>query len=975
MFFTKKTVLAQSAAIAAIAVSSPAIAQDQSDEATTTAEAPESEGNAIVVTGFRSSLENSINLKRNSSAVVDAVSAEDVGKFPDQNVAEALQRITGVAIDRSGGEGQSITVRGLGPEFNAVLLNGRTIATDNPGREFSFDVLSADIIQTAEVFKSAQPSIQSGGIGAVVNISTAKPLDRPGLNISVSTAAIYENLSEDFGADVSGVFSWSNDTFGVLLGGSFQRRNSQFDRNLTNGFALRDNPANDPADPDVVILAPESSTGLTDAAFGFLPDGARVQQQVIFSRDEQDRERITLNGALQFAPSDRFEATFDGLYSRLDIESFDQQFSGFFSPPFIDPQVDANGTVTSFSRPSLDFQARNPDIAGAVGLSQNDNVLTSNNREAETYAFGGNFEFEATDSLTFVADVSWSRATRDGTNPFVVLGALAPTSPLIESTSTSGISTITNINAADFVDDEIQRLHFVNVNRTTVEDEVFELRFDGEWEVDAGPLANISFGGIYTDREKTQNLFDNFASPGFGTLSAGEIFCAYCGYTVPFDTSILSEFSFNDFLSGVEGASTVPASILTASFADAFAQLNNIANLQNPDRTGGNTDELIDYLNSGGLDPVLGIYTPTFNPGGSFQVEEQIYSGYFNTEWGGDFGDDLPWSANIGFRIAFTDVLSSGIDQPVIEFRETVGDTQLAPVFGTATNISVPNDYVNFLPAVNLKVEPTPETVLRMSYARTVTRPTLTALGVANTFGGRSDAPLSGGGNPLLEAFEADNFDVSFEWYFDALSYFSVAGFHKELGGFLEESTLPVPGVVIVPAGNVIGGTTVTVDTPLNVEFLDTRQRNGLSGSITGAEVAFQKTFDNGLGAIVNYTYVNASQDDAPIGDLGFNGFTPHTVNLTGFYEGDRLSARVSYNYRDGFLVQENADQSEPRQRESFGQVDFSASYELTDQFQVFVEGLNVFNEDTRDFSRFRNRVLTYERTGARYTAGVRAKF
>jgi len=246
---------------------------------------------------------------------------------------------------------------------------------------------------------------------------------------------------------------------------------------------------------------------------------------------------------------------------------------------------------------------------------------------------------------------------------------------------------------------------------------------------------------------------------------------------------------------------------------------------------------------------------------------------------------------------------------------------------------------------------------------------------VANTFGGRSDAPLSGGGNPLLEAFTADNFDVSFEWYFDSLSFFSIAGFHKELGGFIEESTLPVPGVVIVPAGNALAGGIVAVDTPIDVEFQDTRERNGLSGSISGAEIAFQKTFDNGFGGIINYTYVNATQDNAPAGDLGFNGFTPHTFNATAFYEGDRLSARVSYNFRDGFLVQENDAQSEPRQRESFAQVDFSASYELTDQFQVFVEGLNIFNEDTRDFSRFSNRVLEYTRTGARYTAGVRAKF
>lgn len=282
---------------------------------------------------------------------------------------------------------------------------------------------------------------------------------------------------------------------------------------------------------------------------------------------------------------------------------------------------------------------------------------------------------------------------------------------------------------------------------------------------------------------------------------------------------------------------------------------------------------------------------------------------------------------------------------------------------------------MNFLPSVNLTVEPAEDIILRLSYARTVTRPTLTALGVANTFGGRSNAPLSGGGNPLLEAFESDNFDISFEYYFDRLSYVSFAGFHKQLGNFIETSTLAVSNPVVFPAGN--GGR--LVDEVVNVEFQDTRQRNGQSGSITGFEFALQKTINSGalegFGGIVNYTYVNANRDDAPAGDLGFNGFTPHTFNITGFFERDSFGARVSYNYRDGFLVQGQAEFSEPRQRESFGQLDFSANYKLTDQFQIFAEGLNVLGEDTRDFSRFPNRLLTYTRTGARYTAGVRATF
>ena len=392
----------------------------------------------VVVTGIRGSLRQSLDVKRDATQVVDAVSAEDVGKFPDTNVAEALQRITGVAIDRNGGEGQFITVRGLGPEFNTVLLNGRTIATDNEGREFSFDVLASDIIQRAEVFKTSSADLPSGGIGATVNVVTARPLDRSGTSFTISAAGQYDDLRDDYSPEATAVASWTNEdrNIGVLLGISYSDRSSQEDSAFTNGFALRDG--------DDIIDAPENSVGLDATSIVPLPTG-RVQQQAVFSRDVQERERTTINGAFQFRPSDRVEITIDGLYSDFEIESLATQFSGFFSPPFINPVVDSNGTVVSFSRPSVDFNARNPLIGDTIGLSQNDNVITSNNREADVFLIGGNVQWDVTDDLTLDFDVSVSEASRDGTNPFVVIGALAPASPLIELPNERGITTITNL--------------------------------------------------------------------------------------------------------------------------------------------------------------------------------------------------------------------------------------------------------------------------------------------------------------------------------------------------------------------------------------------------------------------------------------------------------------------------------------------------------------------------------------------------
>ncbi|MEL6370926.1 MAG: TonB-dependent receptor [Pseudomonadota bacterium] len=949
--------LLSSATVALMPVTN-AIAQDEATD-------------EIVVTGIRGSLQQSLDVKRGSEQVVDAISAEDVGKFPDTNLAEALQRITGVAIDRSGGEGQFITVRGLGPEFNAVTLNGRTLATDNPGREFSFDVLSSDVLQRAEVYKTSTPNLQSGGIGALVNIVTARPLET-GTSFSANAAGLYDTLRDEFSPQFSGVGSWRNDdaTIGFLLGASYSNRRAQEDSSFTNGFALRTG--------DTTIAAPESSAGLTMADLGELPDGARVQQQVVHRRDVQDRERLTINATGQISDGDRFTFTLDGLYTSFDVDSFATEFSGFFSPPFIDPQLDENGTVISFSRPGEDFLARNPDLAGVTGPSQNDNVINApNDRDAETFAIGGNFDWDLTSAFNAELDIAYSRATRESVNPFVVLGALAPASPLIESVSNDGISTITNIVGA--TDTSIQRLHFVNVTRTEVEDEIFEAKFNGTWTIDRGFLQDISFGGFFTDREKGQDQFDNF-SP---TQGAG-IFCAYCGYTVDFDDSILSEFSFDGFLDGVDGANTVPAATLTSSFEAAFAALNDPANIADPNRTGRSTigdDELLARQAAAG-NSIFGFFEPDFNPAASFAVDETVYATYFNTQWGGDFDGELPWSANLGFRVAITETTSTGVDQPVIEFRESVGDTQLSPIFGPATTVSIDNRYVNFLPSFNLKVEPTENTVVRLAYSETVTRPTLTELGVANSFGGRSNAPTSTGGNPFLEAFESTNYDVSFEYYFGDTGFFGIQGFHKEFDNFIESQTLPVPGVVVIPAGN--AGNTTGADLPINVDFQDTRDRNGETGSITGVELAFQMAFESlpapwdGFGTQLNYTYVTSEidrQEGTPVADCDYNGLSPHSFNATGFYEKGPLQARLSYNYRDEFLFQCFSNFSEPRQREAFGQLDFSTAFDINDNFQVYAEGINITGSDTRDFSRFSNRFLTYSRTGSRYLVGVRAKF
>ncbi|RYD25461.1 MAG: TonB-dependent receptor, partial [Lysobacteraceae bacterium] len=279
----------------------------QPQEPTSTAAEPGQDapapGEDIVVTGIRSSLANSARVKRDAQQIVDSISAEDVGKFPDSNIAESLQRITGVAIDRSGGEGQFITVRGLGPEFNTVLVNGRVMATDNPGREFSFDVLSSNMIQRTDVFKSNVPELQEGGIGATVNIITARPLSgRSGFHFAASAGAIYDTLRKKAGPDTSATASWTNPdkTFGVVLSGSYTNRKNQDDSIAIDGWIN--------GRPDIISVIGGTPTLITGADARYPRSGnVNVPQSLYYQRTQEQRERINLAGAVQFKPTDTLE--------------------------------------------------------------------------------------------------------------------------------------------------------------------------------------------------------------------------------------------------------------------------------------------------------------------------------------------------------------------------------------------------------------------------------------------------------------------------------------------------------------------------------------------------------------------------------------------------------------------------------------------------------------------------------------------
>ncbi|MBB3694554.1 TonB-dependent receptor [Sphingomonas sp. BK580] len=903
----------------------------------------------IVVTGIRSSLRSSLATKRNAENIVDSITAEDTGKFPDTNIADSLQRITGVAIDRSGGEGQFITVRGLGPEFNTVLVNGRIMATDNPGREFSFDVLSSNLIQRVDVYKTSLPQLQEGGIGATVNVVTARPLDgREGFHATLAAGGIYDSLADKVSPDFSGIVSWTNPdkTFGALLSASYTNRRSQLDSARIGGWILG---------PQGLIDGTAQSTGLTTAALIDSPSDIHTPREFNFDREEDKRERINVAGSIQGQLTDRLLLTVDGIYSQFNVSQYTRRYGDFFTERFLGVETDANNTVIGFNRPGSDFLAVNPGLLqpladgsdSRVTRQQNDNIVWTSQRETESYQVGANLAWDVSDQLKLKLDASTTKATQRNPYKFVVVGSLAQTAVRFDLNPQNDLPGLTNLGP--ITDASLLRAHFAQNDLTRVSDKGSEFHADGEWKADRGILQSLMFGASYNQRRKVRTRADN-----------SDTVCTYCGYDIPIPSNLVQAYSLGNFLPGASGSDALPKDFFTFNQEDIFAFLSDPANLVRP-RQGRTAEE--QAAEAARVQALAGgPYGRRDRPNARLDVEEKVVAAYLNANFKGD-----DWSGNVGGRFVSTRLRSAGFGQQIVRIFVNPGDDNLNFIYTDPQAISVRNSYTDFLPSANIKYAITPSMLARAAVSKTVTRPTLTSLGVDNSYGGRLTNATSSGGNPALRPFKSTNYDVSLEYYITDVSYVSVSGFYKAFTDFLESQTLPV--------------------TIAGFDFLDTRTRNGQSGSIAGVEVGGQYTFDRllpgalgGFGVAGNYTYVSSNVERAEgsgtnANNCGYNGLSPHSANGSLFYEKYGLQARASYNWRSSFLRQCFGAASRPENRAAYGQLDMSVSYDVTPVFQVYAQGVNLTNQYVHDYSVIEDRLLMLQNTGSRYLFGVRARF
>ncbi|AMU95095.1 TonB-dependent receptor [Sphingopyxis terrae subsp. terrae NBRC 15098] len=892
----------------AVLVATPAWAQDAADAGA----ADDAASNEIVVTGFRQSLQAALNVKRDSVAAVDAIVAEDIAKFPDQNLAESLQRIPGISIQRDGGEGRAITVRGLGAQFTRVRLNGlETVATSTDGasanrdRAFDFNVFASELFSSIVVHKTAEASLDEGSLGAVVDLNTGNPLGgKAGLHGALSVVGSYNDLSKDLGPRVAGLLSWRNDagTFGASVSAAYSKGNTL---ELGNNSVRWAQARFDSVDGTNCWTAPNSGgtyvsgAACDAAALAFHP---RIPR---YGEIEHRRERLGLTGSIQFEPTESTRISLDALYSRFR-EDREEKWgevllrSNERSINVVDPVYDSNGNM--------------------ISATLNDAWVRTEHylRQSKTsfYQFGGSWDQDVSDRFRFT-----------------VLGGLSKSDADIPVETTVVFD---DRDAQGYSYDYSDMKHPVLTFGTSVTDPAnFQLA-----EIRDRP-SNV------TNRFKTAQLRTEWdVTDGF-QVKAGAMWRRFNFDAVAFtrDTAVCGNGGVDRVLgtltcsaSGVFGPTAVYGFPVTSQLAELFT-------LGKAGQPAGTTTQWLIPSFPAATD-FTQLYSRTANPdtGNTRAVQETVSGGYIEFDAKGElFG--LEYAGNAGIRYAHTAQSSTGVL--------------------SGTTVTVDRTYDDWLPSFNVALYPSRDVIIRGAIAKVITRPTLGNL----TPGGSIDGfnyKISYG-NPQLDPYRATNFDLGVEWYFAPQAVLSIAGFVKKVESFpISQAFSASFASTGLPKDAIPPSSPAFLNFDPNQIYTITANVNGAGATLKGVELAAQVPFSaftsggfiSHFGVLANATFISSDADYnvqgpavVPGGALvnavrsaTLFGVSKRAYNGTLYYDDGAFSARVSASYRSRYI---DANSGTGNVFEGYGatwNMDASIRYKLTDWVELSVEGNNLLD-------------------------------
>jgi len=861
----------------------------------------------VTVTGVRASLARSVELKRDSATVQDSITALELGKFPDDNVADSLSHITGVAISRTaGGEGQKVSVRGLGPEYTLTTFNGRILATDGPGRDFAFDVLPADVISGADVIKGAEAQNTEGAIGGLVNLRSASPFDDKGQHGAFRVEGDHNQMSGLDGGKVSAVFSdtFADDTIGILVGGVYASRRDRTDVAGNDGGWTR-NP--DPSDPTWGGNAWGGNIDLNGNGeldpdeYGLIAPGQFRVGSIM-----EDKKRTAYTGKFEWRPNDDFRLTIDGLKTRLDSPqvSYQQSYYPLFSPGRWSNVTVQNGIVTGLTLDNPDPELRlNPEL-----LNQTEH------RVVDTDLYGANAQWQVTEDFKLIGDLyrSTSKRYSGGQDTYVVLRMNQPNVtridlnpggvPSVNSYFDDGRELISGLASDEFGESDFNT-HYMELAGDNIQDRINGGTLAGELFVGKWHMDKLRFGATLTDRRKSRDLINNTVNGGAdyysgdSAINVGDL-----------DADVINRtYSLKNFMSGVNG--TFPRSFLGFDVPAYLAALQAYDGNERPDGT------TYGFSNA----------APEWNPLESYRVTEKTTALYVQADFSGD-----KWDGNVGVRFGRTKTTSQAWDAKITSITEN-GAFNYTATYADPTPIREDNDYSFFLPSLNFIWHFTDDLQLRFGAAKTMARPSVEQLAPTSTTASVSWGEFTQvyGGNVDLKPYEAKQADLSLEWYFAENSIFNLATFYKRIENQITTSWEPQQDIGVP-------GYLFNIMRPINGDY----------AKVHGIEAGLQHFWDNGLGFRAQYTR-NWSNSYVDGEERPLEGIAPSVYSLGLMYEKHDWSIGATADHTDGYVTATNVlGQGYNEESDPLTWVSAHVSYNVNDHFSVTLEGDNLLDDE-----------------------------
>jgi iron complex outermembrane receptor protein len=685
--------------------------------------------NTVVVTGIRASIQASLNSKRNNDMVSEVITAQDIGKFPDKNVADSLGRLTGVDVVTGSaaaggfGENSSVSIRGTDPTLNLTLLDGHSIATGDwfvldqtsGGRSFDFSLLPSEIVGKLEVYKSSEADLPEGGIGGTINLHSRTPLDLPAGSVSFTAQANYNDLSSKWAPQVSGLASWKNEshTFGILAAGFYQKRNFRRDGQEFLGYSS---------------YANFGGSGQTAIAPNLIGEAYFRQQRV--------RKGGTL--AVEWAPTNAFELKLNGIYTQMDANNINVNSMAWISNTANNASAaQTNYTISNGVVTSATWANAAPDGTPTNGRVQDDIFRDS---LSSTWVLNADATWHPTPAMTVSGEVGYTKGKGETKDTYAW-----------ETYWHTGVSYTIDGKTASVTypglpSDPTSAAYLNNYyswswgGHITSPDSETYAKADAEYKFDNGWLKSIKVGGRYTDHKHSLDYIayswpGNGANSGTQNVNLGTVFA---GETTP--------DNYGDALGDFPG----------------YSLANQQLVLQALDANGGRKFD--------------------FYPQASFSVREKDAALYAMAR----FDNDTNWRGNIGVRAVHTDLATVQYTATPTPDEETVSSI-FCPASGCGVE-PVSHKYWDILPSANLTFEARPDLLLRASAARVMTRPGYAQLAGAFTL---NDTILTGtaGGNPYLKPTRAWEYNLGAEWYFGKQSLLSATLFYLDIDSYVTQAT------------------------------------------------------------------------------------------------------------------------------------------------------------------------------------------